>query len=96
MLEEENLGLRDLVEEQTGQLDELTRRVAALEGTRQQADDTEAVVAGDDGYDHPRTAPPSVRHLRSILLRGVSADRQHPRIGPARPPQTGGLPPRAA
>ena len=47
VLENENRGLRELVEEQTGQLEELARRVAALEGTRQQGDNAESVDAGD-------------------------------------------------
>ena len=46
-LEEDNRELRDLVESQAGQMEELTRWVDALEGTGQQADDTDAGQAGD-------------------------------------------------
>ena len=46
-LEEEHRGLRELVEGQARQLEELGLRVAALEGTEQQADDAEAVDASD-------------------------------------------------
>ncbi len=47
-LEDDNRGLREVVGRQARQLEELARRVAALEGTEQQADDTDAVDAGDD------------------------------------------------
>ena len=52
-LEEEHRGLRELVEGQARQLVELGLRVAALEGTEQQADDTEAVDASDVHGDDP-------------------------------------------
>ena len=47
-LEEENAGLRELVEGQGSQLEELARQVAALEGTEQQVGNTKAFDAGDD------------------------------------------------
>ena len=46
-LEEENAELRELVDQQTGQLEELARRIAALEGSQQPGDDTEVVVAAE-------------------------------------------------
>jgi len=46
-LEDENCGLRELVDEQGHKLHELTRRVAALEVGRQ-PDDSARCVAGDD------------------------------------------------
>ena len=58
-LEAENRGLRELAEGQARQLEELARRVAALEG-RKQVRDAEAVDAGDDqGQDWwtPRRRP---------------------------------------
>ena len=39
-LEADNRGLRELVEGQARQLEELVRRVAEMEGTKQQADET--------------------------------------------------------
>ena len=45
-LEDENRGLRELVEGQAAQLEELERRVAALEGAEQQVEDTETIKAG--------------------------------------------------
>ena len=47
-LEEENAGLRELVEGQARQLEELARQVATLEGTEEQAGDIEAVDVDDD------------------------------------------------
>ncbi len=40
--------MQELVDGQPRQLEELTRRVAALEGTEQRNDETEVVDAGDD------------------------------------------------
>ena len=40
--------MRELVESQGSLLEELARRVAALEGTEQQVGDTETVATGDD------------------------------------------------
>ena len=54
--EEENRGLRELVEELEGQLEELGRRVAALEGAGEQDGDTQAVDPGDVRADVQRNA----------------------------------------
>ena len=59
-LEEENLGLRELAEGQASQLEELARRVAALEGQDQRSNETEAVDAGDSqerDWRPPRRRP---------------------------------------
>ena len=59
-LEEENLGLRELAEGQASQLEELARRVAALEGQDQRSNETGAVDAGDSqerDWRPPRRRP---------------------------------------
>ena len=88
-LEEENRGLLELVEDQARQLDELGSRVAALEGSGQHADDTEAVDAGDDqGNDlGPDWRPPRRRHGMpdaGVVTVEVQPDEDHA-FGPAAP-----------
>ena len=88
-LEEENRGLLELVEDQARQLDELESRVAALEGSGQHADDTEAVDAGDDqGNDlGPDWRPPRRRHGMpdaGVVTVEVQPDEDHA-FGPAAP-----------
>ena len=62
VLEEENHGLRELVEDLKGQLEVLGRRVDALEGTEEQAGDTDAGQAGDvQGNDQGRDWRPPRR-----------------------------------
>ena len=59
-LEEENRGLREFVEGQARQLEELGRRVAALEGREPRTGAPEAVNAGDDqkrDWRPPRRRP---------------------------------------
>ena len=52
-LENENSQLRELADEQAGQLEELTRRLAVLEDDRQSGDATEVVgVDADDAHGH--------------------------------------------
>ena len=60
VLEDENRGVRELVESQAGQLEELGRRVAAFEGRDRRSNETEAVDAcGDQERDWrpPRRRP---------------------------------------
>ena len=88
-LEEHNRGMREVVEGQARQLDELGSRVAALEGTGQHADDTEAVDAGDDqGNDSGQDWRPP-RRRPGMLDAGVvtleeQPDEEHA-FGPAAP-----------
>ena len=89
-LEAENRALRETVESQAGQLEELGRRVAELEGTEQQADDTEAVDVdvGDDGDEQRRDWRPPRRRPgmpdAGVVTLEEQSDEEHA-FGPAAP-----------
>ena len=94
-LEDENRGLREVVEGQARQLEELTRRVAALESSQQPGDDAEVVDAADaDAHDDDRVAdigqdwrPPRRRPgmpNRGVVTLEDQPDEQHA-FGPAAP-----------
>ena len=94
-LEEENRGLREVVEGQTRQLEELTRRVAALGSSQEPGDDAEVVDAADaDAHDDDRVAdigqdwrPPRRRPgmpNRGVVTLEDQPDEQHA-FGPAAP-----------
>ena len=88
-LEEENRGLRELVEGHGQNIEELARRMAALEDTKGQADDTGAVDAPDDpGNDQGQDWRPP-RRRPGIPDAGVvtlveQPDEEHA-FGPAAP-----------
>ena len=92
-LEEENRGLREVVEGQARQLEELTRRVAALGSSQEPGDDAEVVDAADaDAHDDDRVAdigqdwrPPRRRPgmpNRGVVTLEDQPDEQHA-FGPA-------------
>ena len=92
-LEDENRGLRKSVEEQTGQLEELARRIAALEGRQQPGDDTEVVVAAevydeDQGEDFGQDWRPPRRRPgmpdAGVVTLDKQPDEEHA-FGPATP-----------
>ena len=97
-LEVENAGFRDLADSQAGRLDELERRVAALEGDARQPGSAAALDAGrhgagdehgdDQGQDpdrdwHPPRRRPGVPGVGVATLE-EQPDEEHA-FGPAAP-----------
>ena len=88
-LEEDNRGLRKLVDEQACQLEELGSRVDLLEEREQRPNETQAVDAGDDqGQDQKQDWRPP-RHRLGMPDAGVvtleeQPDEEHA-FGPAAP-----------
>ena len=84
-LEEDNRALRELVESQAGQLEELGRRVAALEGRDQRSNENEAVDAcGDQERDwRPPRRRPGMPNAGVVTLE-EQPDEEHA-FGPAAP-----------
>ncbi len=92
-LEEDNRGLRGLVAEQAPQLDELGRRVTALERREPRTRETETVDAGDDqnhdqGQSQERDWRPPRRRPGTpdagVVTLEEQADEEHA-FGPAAP-----------
>ena len=88
VLEDENRGLRELVESQADQLEELVRLVAALEGREGKLGEAEAEPAGVDNDREQDWRPPRRRHGMpdaGAVTVEVQPDEEHA-FGPAAPP----------
>ena len=87
VLEDENRGLRELVESQADQLEELVRLVAALEGREGKLGEAEAEPAGVDNDREQDWRPPRRRHGMpdaGAVTVEVQPDEEHA-FGPAAP-----------